>query len=164
MTIGRDRRVFLSLNKADITIPSYDEAGRQEVGMDPKIDHKKSFRDAHLTLSEEQVHTETSRCLSCGATILDENRCIGCGLCTTRCEFDAIHLVRDHPQNTNYRFAEDKITGLLGYALKRGFKIIGHSGSKEAKMMRAKRKAWKKANKNNPNKHTGNAVPLYERK
>lgn len=163
MTIGRDRRHFVSLDKEDIQIPSYDEAGRQEAGMDPSIDHLKSFRDAHLTLTEEQVHIETNRCLSCGLTIVDANRCIGCGICTTRCEFDAIHLVRDHPENTNMRRAEDKIKGLGAYALKRAFKIIGHSGSKEAREMRAKRRAWKKANKNNPDKHTGYAVPIPER-
>ena len=162
-TIGRDRRHFVSLNKGDIKLPSYDEAGRQEAGMDESIDYRKSFEDAHKTLTEEQVHIETGRCLSCGATILDPNKCIGCGICTTRCEFDAIHLVRDHPENTNMRRAEDKITGLAAYALKRMFKIIGHSGSQEAKEMRKKRRAYKKANKNNPNKHTGNANPVVER-
>lgn len=29
-------------------------------------------------------------------SVVDTNRCIGCGVCTTRCEFDAIHLRRDH--------------------------------------------------------------------
>lgn len=35
---------------------------------------------------------ETARCLSCGATKVDEYLCVGCGLCTTKCEFDAIRL------------------------------------------------------------------------
>ena len=164
MTIGRDRRHFVSLNKEDILIPSYDEAGRQEAGLDPNIDHRKSFRDAHLTLTEEQVHIETNRCLSCGATIVDPNKCIGCGICTTRCEFDAIKLVRDHPKCSDMRKAENKVTGLLGYAAKRAIKIALHSGSKEAREMRARRKAWNKAHKNDPNTHTGYAVPLPERK
>ena len=131
--------------------------------MDESIDYKHSFKDAHKTLSEEQVKIETNRCLSCGATIVDPNKCIGCGLCTTRCEFDAIHLVRDHPKHTNMRFAEDKVTGLLGYATKRAFKILAHSGSKEARELRRRRRAYKKANKDNPNKHTGNANPVPER-
>ena len=162
-TIGRDRRHFVSLHKGDIKIPNYDEAGRQEAGMDESIDHRKSFEDAHKTLTEEQVHVETNRCLSCGATILDFNKCIGCGICTTRCEFDAIHLVRDHPENTTMRRAEDKVTGLLSYAIKRAFKMVAHSGSQEAKMMRAKRRAYNKAHKNDPNKHTGYGVPIFER-
>ena len=37
---------------------------------------------------------ETERCLGCGAVVLDEYMCIGCGICTTKCKFDAIHLER----------------------------------------------------------------------
>lgn len=147
MTIGRDRRQFTALNKDDLTYPSYDTAGRQEAGMDASVDYKNSFKDAHLTLTEEQVKTETSRCLSCGASYVDPNKCIGCGLCTTRCQFDAIHLVRDHPKCTTMRVAEKKVTGLLKYAVKRAFKIVLHSGSKEARMMAKKRRAFKKAKK-----------------
>ena len=158
MTVGRDRRHFTPLNKEDLSYPSYDTAGRVEPGMDETIDYKNSFKDAHKTLTEEQVKVETGRCLSCGASVVDPHKCIGCGLCTTRCEFDAIHLVRDHPECTNMRVAEKKVTGLAAYALKRAFKIIGYSGSKEAKMMRAKRKAFKRAHRKDPNKFTGNSV------
>ena len=49
------------------------------------------------TFTEEQVRAETARCLGCGASIVDPNKCIGCGLCTTKCAFDAIHLDRDRP-------------------------------------------------------------------
>ncbi|HPZ00173.1 MAG TPA: FAD-dependent oxidoreductase, partial [Clostridiales bacterium] len=147
MTIGRDRRNFTPLNKEDLTYPSYDTAGRQEAGMDESIDYRKSYQDAHLDLSEEQVKIETSRCLGCGASYVDPHKCIGCGICTTRCEFDAIHLVRDHPECTTMRAAEDKVGGLLGYAVKRSAKIVSHLGSDEAKEMAAKRKAYKRAQK-----------------
>ena len=162
MTIGRERHNFTPLDKKDLTYPSYDTAGRQEEGMDEKIDHKNSFRDAHLTLTEEQVKIETGRCLSCGAARVDFNKCIGCGICTTRCEFDAIHLVRDHPECTDMRVAEKKVTGLLSYASKRAIKIMLHSGSAEAKMMRKKRKAYNKSHKqfNKENPYTGNALPI----
>ena len=164
-TIGFARRRFTALDKDDVLIPQYNNAKRQEASMDPNIDHKKSFRDAHLTLTEEQVKIETSRCLSCGASVVDENKCIGCGICTTRCEFDAIHLHRDHPKCSDMRRAEDKITGLLGYAAKRGLKIIANSGSEEAKIMRQKRKEYNKTHdkewrKANP--HTGNALPIED--
>ena len=163
-TIGRDRRFFKELNKVDIQVGEYDHAGRTELRYDDKIDHTSSFKDARIIMSEEEAVQEAKRCLSCGCSIVDPNRCIGCGLCTTRCEFDAIHLVRDHPQNTNYRFAEDKVTGLLGYALKRAFKIIGHSGSKEARMMAKKRREWLKSTKEfrKANPHTGNSVNIEE--
>jgi len=151
MTIGRDRRNYTPLNKEDLTYPEYDKADRQEAGMDKTVDHKKSFKDAHLTLTEAQVKTETSRCLSCGASYVDPNKCIGCGICTTRCQFDAIHLLRDHPECSNMRVAEKKVTGLLSYAAKRAFKIVGHLGSQEAKDLKAKRKAFKDAQKEQKN-------------
>lgn len=148
MTIGRDRRNFTPLDKEDIKFPSYDTAGRQEAGMDSSIDHKMSFADAHLNLTEEQVKIETSRCLGCGASYVDYNKCIGCGLCTTKCEFDAIHLVRDHPECSTMCAAEDKVSGLLKYSAKRAFKILGHLGSDEARELAKKRKAFKRAQKN----------------
>ena len=45
------------------------------------------------------------------------------------------------------RVAEDKVTGLLKYELGRIGKIIVNAGSEDARIMRAKRKAWKKARK-----------------
>ncbi len=142
MTIGRDRRQYIPLNKDDLTYPSYDHAGRQEPAARPGAEAL-SFADCHGTLTEEQIRVETARCLSCGASYVDPNKCIGCGLCTTRCKFDAIHLVRDHPECTDMRRGEDKIIGMLPYALKRAVKIVAYSGSPEAKEMAAKRKAYK---------------------
>ena len=45
------------------------------------------------------------------------------------------------------RVAEDKVTGLLKYQAARVCKIIANSGSEDAKIMREKRRAWKKAQK-----------------
>ena len=158
-TIGRDRRFFKPLDTDNITVPSYDHAGRQEPDVEKIADPGHSFADPRKVFTEEQVKCEASRCLSCGLNIVDENRCIGCGLCTTRCEFDAIHLKRDHPEMTDYRRAEDKITGLISYAIPRAVKIVLNSGSPEAKEMAAKRKAYKQ----DPSKpHTGNAVDINE--
>ena len=159
-TIAFNHRGFTPLNKEDITLPGYDEAGRQEEGMDSSIDYKNSFQDAHKTLTEEQVRIETGRCLSCGAAYVDPNKCIGCGICTTKCKFDAIHLVRDHPEMSNMRVAEKKVGGLAGYALKRAVKILFNSGSKEARMMAKKRREWKKNNKEFRKTHpnTGNSI------
>ena len=55
---------------------------------------------------------------------MDLNKCIGCGLCTTRCQFDAIHLTRDLPHASDMHVAEDMMKVVGPYALKRGFKII----------------------------------------
>ncbi|MBQ7371780.1 MAG: FAD-dependent oxidoreductase, partial [Blautia sp.] len=80
-TIARDKREFIELDKDNIVINSYDNAKRQTPGAKSgnPVD---TFSDLRLPLTEEQVKTEASRCLSCGATVVDLNRCIGCGLCT----------------------------------------------------------------------------------
>ena len=121
MTIGRNRRDFIELNKSDILVEQYDNSSRQEPGVIPT---KSKFEEYHGTLTEEQVKKETARCLSCGASVVDENRCIGCGICTTKCAFDAIHLHREHPEASVMRTSENKFDGILPYMLKRGGKII----------------------------------------
>ena len=121
MTIGRNRRDFIELNKDDIQVESYDNGSRQDPGVKPVTD---AFREYHGTLTEEQVRKETARCLSCGASVVDENRCIGCGVCTTKCAFDAIHLHRVHPEASVMRTSEDKFSGILPYMLKRTGKIL----------------------------------------
>ena len=121
MTIGRNRRDFIELNKSDILVEQYDNGSRQDPGVIPT---KSNFEEYHGTLTEEQVKKETARCLSCGASVVDENRCIGCGLCTTKCAFDAIHLHREHPEASVMRSSENKFDGILPYVIKRAGKII----------------------------------------
>lgn len=133
LTIGRNRRKYIALDKNNIAVEGYDNAKRQVQPVDTTIDQKTSFRDANLTLTEEQVKIETSRCLGCGASVVDPNKCIGCGVCTTRCEFDAIHLHRDHPECSNMVVAEDKFKHILPYAFKRWFKIAFAKKTKEEK-------------------------------
>ncbi len=123
LTIGRDPRRFIQLDKQDLDIGDYDTAGRQEPAQ-PQDGGRLSFRDTHGTLTEEQVRKETARCLGCGATIVDANKCIGCGLCTTKCEFDAIHLRRERPECSTMVPTEDKFKVILPYMLKRKMKIV----------------------------------------
>ena len=121
MTIGRNRRDFIELNKKEIAVESYDNSSRQIEGTCTKED---PFRDYHLTFTEEQVRKETARCLGCGASVVDPNKCIGCGLCTTKCGFDAIHLHRTHPEASRMVTSESKFSAILPYAIKRGAKIL----------------------------------------
>ena len=123
LTIGRNRRKFVELDKDNLDISEYDNGARQVPGMDKTMDAKYSFRDAHLTFTEEQVKAETARCLGCGASVVDENKCIGCGVCTTKCEFDAIHLFRENPDCSRMVKSEDKMKAILPYAAKRAIKI-----------------------------------------
>ncbi|MBR3271087.1 MAG: FAD-dependent oxidoreductase, partial [Clostridia bacterium] len=124
LTIGRDRREFIEFNRDDITLPeSFDNASRQRPG-EKHGNARETFDDLRLPLTEEQVKKEASRCLGCGATVVDLNQCIGCGLCTTRCEFDAIHLTRDIPAASDMHTAEEMMSLVGPYALKRMGKII----------------------------------------
>lgn len=121
LTIGRNPNHYIELDKDDIRVESYDNSSRQIPGK--REEQTRSFRDTKLVFTEEQVKTETARCLSCGASIVDENQCVGCGLCTTRCEFDAIHLRRDHPECSTMRKSEDKLKYVLPYGAKQAVKV-----------------------------------------
>ena len=149
LTIGRNRRDFIELNKNDLVIDGYDNQGRNEPGMDETIDYRNSFKDAHKTFTKEQAMSEANRCLCCGASIVDENKCIGCGVCTTKCEFDAIHLVRDHPEMSTMVKSEDKFKKILPYAIKRGLKIKFKTKTPEEKLSIKKHKEYVKAQKGN---------------
>ena len=130
LTLARNRRQFIELNKDDVVIPveSFDNSSRQVPGTDAA--KAKTFANSRLTFTEEQVKKEASRCLGCGATEVDEHRCLGCGLCTTRCEFDAIHLRRDLPEASTMYKAEDKLKAILPYTVKREIKILRNRKNK----------------------------------
>ncbi|MEL7563325.1 MAG: FAD-dependent oxidoreductase [Dehalobacterium sp.] len=96
---GRDlvicrEREFKALNKKNLKTAGYDRTPRQKTEI---VDHraaKSTFSDLRKGLSEEQVKKEAERCLHCGLSIVDTNLCLGCGVCTRQCNFDAIHLER----------------------------------------------------------------------
>ena len=131
LTIGRDLRHFIELDKEDIVFPSYDTSKRQVPGHTIATPDNK-FKDNRLPFTEEQVKIEAGRCLSCGATTVDVNRCVGCGMCTVRCEFDAIHLTRDIPEASTMIKAEDKLKLITPYAAKREMKILLNKAKKTA--------------------------------
>ena len=122
LTIGRDPNYYIELDKNDIKVENYDNTGRQRVVKDTTIG-KDSFRNPTLVFTEEQVKKETARCLGCGATIVDSNQCIGCGICTTKCEFDAIHLKRDLPEASKMVKSEDKLKYILPNGAKQAIKL-----------------------------------------
>ena len=92
--IGRDHRDYKAMNPATagVAIDGFDTAPRQKASGGSAKDAEKTFRDLRGTLTEEQLKTETRRCLDCGAAVVDESLCVGCGICTTKCKFDAIRL------------------------------------------------------------------------
>ncbi len=94
LRFGRSRRAFIELDKAAAVIESYDNTPRQRVSEVRAEEAKRTFRDLRGTFTEAQMKKESERCLGCGATVVDEYMCVGCGMCVTKCQFDAIHLER----------------------------------------------------------------------
>ncbi len=122
LTVGRNCRQFIELDKENALIPvNYDTTPRQRIGYNEAL--RRTFSDERVAFTEEQIKKETARCLSCGASIVDPNKCIGCGVCTTKCAFDAIHLHRERPECSKMYACEDKMKAILPYMIKREFKI-----------------------------------------
>ena len=110
-TLGRDLHQFTQFDKDDILITlDFDHSKRQIPGTKQGF-ATETFKDLRSTFTEEQVKIEA-------------NRCLGCGLCTTKCEFDAIKLTRDIPEGSNMVRSEDKLKVILPYAAKRQIKIL----------------------------------------
>ena len=94
LTYGRDRRKYHALDKKEAILEGYDNTPRQKPGHNSG--NEGTFKDTRVTFTEEQVKTETARCLGCGAVVLDQNKCVGCGMCTTKCKFEAIKLFKKY--------------------------------------------------------------------
>lgn len=126
LTIGRDRRQFIELNKKDIKIDqdTFDNTPRQRPGYNEAL--RKTFSDDRTGFTEEQIKKETARCLGCGASIVDTNRCLGCGVCTTRCAFDAIHLYREKPDCSRMYTTEESKKLAIKNGIKQAVKIKFH--------------------------------------
>ena len=121
LTLGRRRKYYKALDKENVDYSQYGKVQRQK----SKITHienlKGSFNDPRGVLTEEQIKKETDRCLGCGVTVVDEFLCVGCGACTTRCNFDAITLVKKHDaQGVDF---PDLKPLIIKHALKRKVKI-----------------------------------------
>ena len=124
LTIHRNLREFKELDKTSVVLTP--DKIKKPARTDVTIDKKKilTMEDDRVTFTEEQIKAEASRCLSCGRSVVDPNKCIGCGICTTKCEFDAIHLKRDRPQNSKMVPAEDKFKAIGAYIPKREVAIL----------------------------------------
>lgn len=125
LVIGRDRRQYKELDKNNVIISadSYDNTSRQKPVKANTSKETETFRDLRGTFTEEQVKKETERCLSCGAAIVDPYMCVGCGICTTKCKFDAIRLIKK--TDTHGVPFEKAVTGVMAPTMiKRAGKIV----------------------------------------
>ena len=96
LTLGRDRRDYKALDKSNVafSVDSFDSTPRQKAASASAAEAKKTFKDLRGVLTEAQIKKEADRCLGCGCAVIDYDLCVGCGICTTKCKFDAIHLER----------------------------------------------------------------------
>jgi NADPH-dependent glutamate synthase beta subunit-like oxidoreductase len=131
LTIGRSKREYQSLDKTDLNLAGYDNSPRQKPGQVANVKATTSFKDLRVTFTEEQVKQETARCLSCGATVVDTALCVGCGVCTTKCKFDAVSLVREY--DGMGAALPDMKPIVIKQMLKRQVKIAGKKVTKSLK-------------------------------
>ena len=94
LIFGRDKRDYKALDASTVSLSvgSFDTAPRQKAKDGSAAEARKTFKDLRGILTEEQIKKETERCLGCGCVVIDEDLCVGCGICTTKCKFDAIRL------------------------------------------------------------------------
>ncbi len=128
LTFGRDRREYHSFDKENVVIESFDETPRQRAGHTGSS--KRGFSDTRATFTEEQMRKETERCLGCGAVMVDEYMCVGCGQCTTKCKFEAITLTRRF--NEFAPVFEKLPIAVAKYAVKRTGKIAARAVKKDS--------------------------------
>jgi NADPH-dependent glutamate synthase beta subunit-like oxidoreductase/NAD-dependent dihydropyrimidine dehydrogenase PreA subunit len=121
LTLGRTKREYRAFDKGNLDLGGYDRIPRQASSHVDGSKSKETFRDLRSTFTEEQVKRETERCLGCGATVVDEFLCVGCGSCVTKCKFDAISLERKYDA-ASVEFSELKPI-IVKYMLKRKVKI-----------------------------------------
>jgi NADPH-dependent glutamate synthase beta subunit-like oxidoreductase len=123
LTVGRNRRDFHELDKSNYRYneETFDNTPRQRIGYNDAL--RRTFKDARIAFTEEQVKKETARCLSCGQSVVDPNKCIGCGVCTTKCAFDAIHLHRERPECSKMSKFEDRGKNILPYVVKKALHL-----------------------------------------
>ncbi len=142
LTLGRTKRDYRPFDKANLDLEGYDRLPRQRpVHVDGKRP-KETFRDLRGTFTEEQVRKETERCLGCGATVVDQFLCVGCGSCTTKCKFDAISLVRKY--DSAGVELKDLKPAVMKYALKRKLRIVFKKPAKFMRSIFSSKKALRK--------------------
>jgi NADPH-dependent glutamate synthase beta subunit-like oxidoreductase/NAD-dependent dihydropyrimidine dehydrogenase PreA subunit len=118
LVMGRTRRAYTSFDKDGLDLSGYDAIPRQAAA---KRVVAEPFEDDRATFTEDQVRAETERCLSCGATVVDEFMCVGCGVCASKCRFDAIKLERRYDAQA-VEFKDLKRV-VVAHMLKRKLKI-----------------------------------------
>jgi len=121
LLIGRTIRDYRSFDKDSLNLEGYDRIPRETTAHVAAEESKETFKDLRGTFTEDQIKKETERCLGCGATVVDEFMCVGCGVCTTKCKFEAISLVKKYDKEGVD--LDDLKPEVIKYVIKRQMKI-----------------------------------------
>ena len=122
LVLGRNKREYRAFDKENVDLKGYDTLPRQGTNRFDGNKSIESFKDLRGTFTEEQIRKETERCLGCGVTFVDEYMCVGCGICTTKCKFDAISLFRRYDE-ANVEWERLLPTVVVPTMMKRAVKI-----------------------------------------
>lgn len=128
LTISRERE-YHPLDKENLKLEGFDRMPRQRPLHIDGSQSRQTFEDLRATFTEEQIKQETQRCLSCGAVVVDDYQCVGCGLCTTKCKFEAISLVR------KYDSAGVEFRAMKPIVIKHAIKRQGRIAAKRVKKL-----------------------------
>jgi NAD-dependent dihydropyrimidine dehydrogenase PreA subunit len=120
LTISRERE-YHALDKEILKMDGYDLMPRQRAIHVEGSKSKETFKDLRVAFTEEQIKKETERCLGCGAVVVDQYQCVGCGICTTKCKFDAITLERKY-DSSGVEFSQMK-SEVIKHVIKRQGRI-----------------------------------------
>jgi len=121
LVYGRSKHAYMSLDRDRVNFESYDSVKRERSQCKSLKSLYNNFEDPRGVLTKAQIAIETSRCLKCGISIVDEWMCVGCGQCTTKCQFDAISLIKT--QNIHGVDFPDLKKAVIKNVIKRKFRI-----------------------------------------
>ncbi|NFV14072.1 FAD-dependent oxidoreductase [Clostridium sporogenes] len=137
LTISR-KREYRALDKENVNMDGYDRLPRQRPLHVEGKESKVTFKDLRGTFTEEEIKKETKRCLGCGAVVVDQYQCVGCGMCTIRCKFDAISLIRKY-DSSGVEFKDMK-PAVIKHVIKRQGRIAVKSVKKSVKSIFSREK------------------------
>ena len=135
LRIGRRLENYKELDKDNVDWDSFDRMPRQRPA-DLPGDSTGTMRDLRGVFTEEQLKKETDRCLKCGATQVDQFKCVGCGVCTTKCKFDAITLVRKY-EGKQEKFETLMTRGVAPMVVKRVGRIAARTAETAAQKIKS---------------------------